>query len=175
MNNHTSLLQCHCLCGCGGSPKKGLYLPGHDKIFMCRLIKCAINGDSNALPQLAALGWERFLHQAEACAVRKLSRPKFRIDRQKQHGQITFLIPKGRLSAPSLQTETESSKNTVNEEDNTFPLRVGPRSFRTWTELCAVKKPVPQTRPRHRYRSDGILPFKLWCIVRGRLRRGAGR
>ena len=50
-----------CLCGCGGLPKRGRFLPGHDAKLKGALLRRARHGDSSALAELRQLGWDHFL------------------------------------------------------------------------------------------------------------------
>src|SRR5512144_2506447 len=54
-----------CLDGCGGSPRKGLFLPGHDARLKSALQKAAREGNAaqrgKAEKQATVLGWEHLL------------------------------------------------------------------------------------------------------------------
>lgn len=46
-----------CACGCGGTPKQGKFLPGHDAKVRSKLIEDARGGDAKAKRELKAHGW----------------------------------------------------------------------------------------------------------------------
>jgi hypothetical protein len=50
-----------CLCGCGGTPKSGRFLPGHDVKLKSALLKRVALGDAAAKDEMRQLGWEQFL------------------------------------------------------------------------------------------------------------------
>lgn len=62
-----------CLDGCGGSPRKGLFLPGHDARLKSALQKASREGKAaergKASKQASLLGWEKFLAAPEAAVA----------------------------------------------------------------------------------------------------------
>lgn len=47
----------HCGCGCGGTPKRGNFLPGHDAKHKSALGKKYLAGDAAAGEELQKNGW----------------------------------------------------------------------------------------------------------------------
>jgi hypothetical protein len=50
-----------CACGCGGHPKNGEFLPGHDSVRKRDLVAKARAGDKVALKELQQRNWEKFI------------------------------------------------------------------------------------------------------------------
>jgi Arc/MetJ-type ribon-helix-helix transcriptional regulator len=46
-----------CECGCGGQPRRGRFLPGHDAKLMSKLKTAAAAGDPGAVSELERRGW----------------------------------------------------------------------------------------------------------------------
>lgn len=49
-----------CLCGCGGLPKAGRFLPGHDAKLKSALLRWIRDGDESARDALCRMGWGHF-------------------------------------------------------------------------------------------------------------------
>lgn len=54
-----------CMCGCGGRPKGGRFLRGHDAKLKSALLRRIAQGDESARDGLRQLGWERFAPKRE--------------------------------------------------------------------------------------------------------------